>query len=84
MQKLLVTPDPGVIEVNVHPANNWDELVANTTALYEEARLSRLLHREVHAGRAPYRHRRRQPHHAGRRDARPTARCCAGRTCCAA
>jgi uncharacterized protein (DUF2126 family)/transglutaminase-like putative cysteine protease len=42
MQKLLVTPDPGVIEVNVHPSNNWDELVANTTALYEEARLSRL------------------------------------------
>ncbi len=42
MQKLLVTPDPGVIEVNVHPSNNWDELVATTTALYEEARLSRL------------------------------------------
>ena len=42
MQKLLVTPDPGVIEVNVHPASNWDELVANTTALYEEARQSRL------------------------------------------
>ena len=42
MQKLLVTPDPGVIEVNVHPSNNWDELVATTTALYEEARQSRL------------------------------------------
>ncbi|MGK0441240.1 MAG: hypothetical protein ACJA0N_001038 [Pseudohongiellaceae bacterium] len=42
MQKLLVTPDPGVIEVNVHPSNNWDELVATTTSLYEEARLSRL------------------------------------------
>ncbi|MGK0498974.1 MAG: hypothetical protein ACJAYG_000605 [Oceanicoccus sp.] len=42
MQKLLVTPDPGVIEVNVHPSNNWEELVANTTSLYEEARLSRL------------------------------------------
>jgi len=40
--KLLVTPDPGVIEVNVHPSNNWDELVATTTALYEEARLARL------------------------------------------
>ncbi|MEZ5572127.1 MAG: transglutaminase family protein [Halioglobus sp.] len=42
VQKLLVTPDPGVIEVNVHPATNWEELVANTTTLYEEARLSRL------------------------------------------
>jgi uncharacterized protein (DUF2126 family) len=42
IQKLLVTPDPGVIEVNVHPTSNWEDLVANTTKLYEQARLSRL------------------------------------------
>jgi len=42
MRKLEVTPDPGVIEVNVHPATSWDELTRNTDILYEEAHLCRL------------------------------------------
>ena len=37
-----VTPDPGVIEANMHPAETWDELVHITTTLYEEARQTRL------------------------------------------
>ena len=42
LEVLRVTPDPGVVEVNVQPAASWRDAVDNTTALYEEARLSRL------------------------------------------
>jgi uncharacterized protein (DUF2126 family) len=42
LRHMKVTPDPGVIEVNVHPSANWDELAASTQALYEEARQVRL------------------------------------------
>ncbi|MBA3448500.1 MAG: transglutaminase family protein [Pseudaminobacter sp.] len=37
-----VAPDPGVIEVNIHPASNWRDCVATTTTIYEEARQTRL------------------------------------------
>jgi uncharacterized protein (DUF2126 family) len=44
LSHFLVTPDPGVIEVNVQPARDWDQLVEQTTTLYHDAR---------HAGLAP-------------------------------
>ena len=37
-----VTPDPGVIEVNIHPATDWREAVAITQGVYEEARQAKL------------------------------------------
>ena len=37
-----VTPDPGVIEVNIHPAKSWDQLVEQTTHLYDAAHVTRL------------------------------------------
>ena len=42
MERLVVSPDPGVIEVNIHPAKSWKELLQNTNTLYDQAFLSRL------------------------------------------
>lgn len=42
LSSLSVTPDPGVIEVNVQPAANWEQLETNTEIFYQQARLTRL------------------------------------------
>jgi uncharacterized protein (DUF2126 family) len=42
MRSFSLTPDPGVLEVNLPPASHWDELERINTVLFEEARRNRL------------------------------------------
>ena len=81
---LMVTPDPGVIEVNIHPAASWRELLATTT--------KRCTRRRGRRGSAPRNScsTAATPAPAAAitsRSAaplRPTARCCDAPTCCKA
>jgi uncharacterized protein (DUF2126 family) len=42
LRSFSITPDPGVLEVNLPPASNWDELERINILLFEEARRNRL------------------------------------------
>ena len=42
VEVIKVTPDPGVIEVNIHPAKDWSELLDHTEFLYDAAHRTRL------------------------------------------
>ncbi len=42
LDTIKVTPDPGVIEVNIQPATSWGDLSDNLLKLYDDARKSRL------------------------------------------
>jgi uncharacterized protein (DUF2126 family)/transglutaminase-like putative cysteine protease len=43
LRSLGITPDPGVLEINMPPARNWDELEQINLLLDEEARRNRLI-----------------------------------------
>ena len=38
IEKFMITPDPGVIEVNIHPTASWRETLDNYSVLYEKAK----------------------------------------------
>ncbi len=42
LSNIKVTPDPGVIEINVHPATSWEQAVDITSGVYAEAEKVRL------------------------------------------
>lgn len=52
LSNIMVTPDPGVIEVNIHPAQTWNDVKENYRKLFEHAKLARLgCEKFMHDGR---------------------------------
>ncbi len=73
LKSMTITPDPGVIEVNVRAHRQLRRTNAAAGNAVRAGALGPVVHGVVRLRRHPRRHRRRQPHHAGRRHARGLA-----------